>query len=391
MSPGVLILDANQRSALAATRSLGAYGSHVFTADTTVHTLAGRSKFSSASLLYPNPADAPLEFLSAINNMVRRHGIDIVMPMTDLSTMLLIQCPEALPLSTRLACAPATAYEALTVKSDLIETARQLGVPTPTTTIIRHREDLLESSRMMGFPVVLKPSRSRYLHNGRIYATQVSIITSKPELNLAINSATWLDHIPGMLQQFITGIGAGIFALGDGEKVVAWFAHRRLREKPPSGGVSVLCQSVATDPLIKDYSARLLQSAGWFGPAMVEYKIASDGTPYLMEVNGRFWGSLQLSIDSGVDFPKLLVELLNGIRPAPNEDYVLGRRLRWLLGDIDNLLIQLKNEPVGGSRMRVIKDFLWTFFDGASRQEVFRWSDPRPAIHEFRQWFGALR
>ena len=41
---------------------------------------------------------------------------------------------------------------------------------------------------------------------------------------------------------------------------------------------------------------------------MVEYKRdSSTGQPYLMEVNGRFWGSLQLAIDSGVDFPRILV------------------------------------------------------------------------------------
>jgi len=392
VSPRVLILDANQRSALAATRSLGALGADVFTADTTVQTLAGTSKFSSASLLYPNPAETPLEFLSAISSMTRQHSIDIVMPMTDLSTMLLVQCPEPLPSSVKLACAPAAAYEALTVKSDLIERAKQLGIPTPTTTTIRTREDLREFSLEQKFPFVLKPSRSRYFHDGRIYATQVSIIPSPRELDAIVNSSDWLDHIPGMLQQFIPGTGAGIFALGDGEKVVAWFAHRRLREKPPSGGVSVLCQSMAADPLIKDYSARLLQSTNWFGPAMVEYRIAPDGTPYLMEVNGRFWGSLQLSIDSGMDFPKLLVQLLNGIKLPQSESYVLGRRLRWLLGDIDNLLLQFKNGPLtDGSRIKAIGDFLWTFFDRASRQEIFRWSDARPAIYEMRQWFRALR
>ena len=39
---------------------------------------------------------------------------------------------------------------------------------------------------------------------------------------------------------------------------------------------------------------------------MMEYKQdRRTGTPLLMEVNGRFWGSLQLAIDAGVDFPYL--------------------------------------------------------------------------------------
>jgi len=43
---------------------------------------------------------------------------------------------------------------------------------------------------------------------------------------------------------------------------------------------------------------------------MVEFRVdARDGTAKLMEVNPRFWGSLQLSILSGADFPYLLYNL----------------------------------------------------------------------------------
>jgi hypothetical protein len=36
---------------------------------------------------------------------------------------------------------------------------------------------------------------------------------------------------------------------------------------------------------------------------MVEFKDDGVNPPCLMEINGRFWGSLQLAIDAGVDFP----------------------------------------------------------------------------------------
>jgi len=40
-----------------------------------------------------------------------------------------------------------------------------------------------------------------------------------------------------------------------------------------------------------DYAVRVAQSADWHGIAMVEFKIARQSQiPYLMEVNGRFWG-----------------------------------------------------------------------------------------------------
>ena len=108
-----------------------------------------------------------------------------------------------------------------------------------------------------------------------------------------------------LLQERIEGPGVGVFVCCDRGEPVALFAHRRLREKPPSGGVSVLCESAAARSDRRATSAtRLLQALDWRGVAMVEFKRdLRDGSLRLMEINGRFWGSLQLAIDAGVEFP----------------------------------------------------------------------------------------
>src|SRR6185436_4020752 len=101
---------------------------------------------------------------------------------------------------------------------------------------------------------------------------------------------------PLLIQERIIGPGVGVFVCCDGSDVLATFAHRRIREKPPSGGVSVLCESAAVDPIAKEHAIALLRAMQWRGVAMVEFKQNdSDGTLRLMEINGRFWGSLQLA------------------------------------------------------------------------------------------------
>ena len=91
------------------------------------------------------------------------------------------------------------------------------------------------------------------------------------------------------------------------------FAHTRIREKPPTGGVSVYRESVPLRDDVRAYSERILGRFNWSGVAMVEFREdRATGIPYLMEVNGRFWGSLQLAIDAGVDFPAMLVQLALG-------------------------------------------------------------------------------
>jgi predicted ATP-grasp superfamily ATP-dependent carboligase len=70
---------------------------------------------------------------------------------------------------------------------------------------------------------------------------------------------------------------------------------------------------------------------------MVEFIVSDDGTRYLMEINTLFWGSLQLAVDAGVDFLSLLYQLACGQQPEPVKTYRTGRRLRWLLGDLEKL------------------------------------------------------
>jgi predicted ATP-grasp superfamily ATP-dependent carboligase len=123
---------------------------------------------------------------------------------------------------------------------------------------------------------------------------------------------------------------------------------------------------------------------------MVEYRIAPDGRAFLMEVNGRFWGSLQLAVDAGVNFPLLLLRLAQGQELPLQGDYQTQRRLRWLLGDVDNLLLQLKGQVQQGSRWRSLKCFANTFFDAQCRQEILRSDDRQPALREASQWLRAL-
>ncbi|MBE9571532.1 MAG: ATP-grasp domain-containing protein [Proteobacteria bacterium] len=125
--------------------------------------------------------------------------------------------------------------------------------------------------------------------------------------------------------------------------VFARFAHQRIREKPPGGGVSVLCQSISPPREALEAATSLMKSLGWFGPAMVEFKWdRRDNKPKLMEVNGRFWGSLQLAISSGIDFPYLLYCLASGEKINRPSNYKVCVRSRWELGDLDHLLIRLR-------------------------------------------------
>jgi len=127
---------------------------------------------------------------------------------------------------------------------------------------------------------------------------------------------------------------------------------------------------------------------------MVEFKLdRRDGQAKLMEVNGRFWGSLQLAIDSGLNFPLLLYRLATGENVPAQLVYKAGVKSRWFLGDLDHLLIRLSS-PYGVdglhhaevSKLRACLNFL-KFYEPNLRYEVTRLDDPRPGWFEVKSYF----
>jgi predicted ATP-grasp superfamily ATP-dependent carboligase len=156
----------------------------------------------------------------------------------------------------------------------------------------------------------------------------------------------------------------------------------------------VHAKAVSLDAELLGRSERLLDAFGWNGVAMIEYKLdAPTGTPYLMEINGRFWGSLQLAIDSGVDFPALLVACALGEEVEPVTSYRVGTEGRWWWGEIDHVLTrfrrsdrQLSLPPDAPTRGAAARDFLnrWGRHQGDA---VLRLADPMPFLYESIRWF----
>jgi hypothetical protein len=127
---------------------------------------------------------------------------------------------------------------------------------------------------------------------------------------------------------------------------------------------------------------------------MLEFKTdGRTGRPYLMEINGRLWGSLQLAIDAGVDFPALLVGCALGERRA-RPSYRVGVRNRWWWGDVDHLLTRLRRSDSELSmpaeappRWQVVREFFKVWRPN-ERNEVLRFDDPLPFVRETIDWFS---
>jgi len=393
----VLVTDAEQRSSLAVIRSLGRAGHQVFACSPAARPLGGASRHCRACHGVPDPLDDSTGFVEGVARIVDSEAIQVVLPMTDVSAPLVLSLRRTHP-ETVIPFPELADYEAVSDKENLMRAAAEIGIPVPPQAVLRS-PDCQDNgvAKGIGIPLVLKPARSAVSTPGGRVKFGVTVVTEEGRLNEAI-AAYPEEAYPLLVQRRIIGPGLGVFLLAWGGRTLAAFAHRRIREKPPTGGVSAYRESVAVAPDLRDYSERLLERFHWRGVAMVEFKQdAATGTPYLMEINGRFWGSLQLAIDSGVDFPEMLLRAALGEACEPVLGFTEGVRSRWLWGDVDHLLWMLKTpqkvravHPDLPGRLGAICRFLVPWRPG-DRFEVLRLTDPRPFLRESVNWFRGVQ
>jgi len=385
------VTDGDERPALAIARSLGRRGISVLVGAERPVSLASSSRYCDRHVTYPSPYRSPAAFDWFVQDLVERERVDLVVPVSDVTTHLVARREEALRPRAAIAAPPFHAFDLVSNKWTLLQRAAQLGIPIPRTHFVDGLAGLQAQLGRIDYPAVVKPARSRMRTDGGWLAGSVQYAHNESDLLRLYRESGHLTAYPSLIQECVVGSGIGVFVLCDRGRLLTAFAHRRLREKPPSGGVSVLCESVAVDAELCRQAMRLLGPLGWHGVAMVEFKEdRRTGTPVLMEINGRFWGSLQLAIDAGVDFPFLSAQLALGERPDVPPIYKVGVRSRWLLGDVDHLLIRLRHSDrdlpdTAPSKLRTFVDFLKLAAPNL-RYDVWRRDDPRPAFHELRQY-----
>ena len=384
----ILLPDGDERSSLAAARSLCAAGHQVLVASTSRWDLAANARGVEAVPIGITAGRDPGRFAAIILALAEHRAVDLLLPVTDASVEALLARARDLPRGVRLPFPTLTTWRAATDKDGVLALAEASGLGIPDTRRIPSPTDTLVLPDPAFFPAVLKPHRS-VVAGAASSGTphRVVPVADRDECVRALRQMP-ASAYPVLVQREVRGPGEGLFLLRWNGRIVAAFAHRRLREKPPWGGVSVYRESIALPPALLAAGTALLERLDWQGVAMIEckYDLAMN-RHILMEINGRLWGSLQLAIDAGVDFPRLLVECATGPLPVPVTEYRVGVRSRWFWGDVDHLYLRLRHGP---GRLAALAAFL-RHRPGQDREEIWRWRDPRPFIVESVRRAGVRR
>ncbi len=362
----VFITNAEYKHTLAAVRSLGRRGIEVTTASSMKRCMSFDSKYCKSRAIYSNPKNE-LRFISDILNIVKREKYDVLLPIGFTTCMAISNYRERLEPYVKI---PIASYESMQIASDknkTIKFAAENNVPIPQTIYPESIKDVEDISNSIKYPVVIKAPEE---------SGSVKYANSEQEL-ITLYKKVYRSHTPRIdsgklpqIQEYIPGEGYGFFALFNHGEPRAIFAHKRLHEYPPTGGPSTMAQSVY-DPNINVLGLKLLKALEWHGVAMVEFKKdARDNTFKLIEINPKFWGSLDLAIASGVDFPYLACNMCINGDIEPVFEYNQNVSYRWVFPD---LMYSLANNS--------LKEYITDFFNKNIVDDLYL-EDIRPSAFQ---------
>jgi len=368
MNSEVFITDGHWRKSLAAVRALGRRGIGVTVGESTRLATAAFSRYCHQAVVYPSPLLRPTEFVDYLRKELSRHPYQMLLPMEDETMDLISQHHSEFSRWTYLPIVSVEKLDFARRKDKVLQLAKSNGIPIPKTWFIEDITQLNELKDTLPYPLVIKP---------RMSSGAVGIAYPKNPGELMSQYMSVHRHFPyPMIQELIPHEGPGYgasFLFDERGNVKASFVHKRLREYPVTGGASTLRESARYDD-IRDMALTLLKKLDWFGVAMVEFKLdPRDGIPKLMEVNPRFWGSLHLAVEAGVNFPYLLYRMSRGEKFKPVEHYETGKQCRWMLpGDI---LHFIKNPR----RASLMPEY-FHFWNKNTAYDILSLKDPMPVL-----------
>jgi predicted ATP-grasp superfamily ATP-dependent carboligase len=351
--PRVFVTDGSYPNGLAAVRALNQDGFRVTAGEragtSLARTISFWSRHCAERFHYPDPRDRPNACVSALDDHFRDHNYDAAIPVGLDMVELFVRHRDAFRVPLMLP--PCDSFSVAADKRLTFEHAASIGMPIPRTVPAERWRDL-------ELPVVFKHPRT-----GVVIAHSPDAATQFTEqLGSRIG-----DHV---VQEYIPGEnGFGYFGFFQHGRECGYFLHERLMQFPKEGGPSVVARSIRNSRL-RELGRSLLESLCWHGIAMVEFKRSDRNHQfYLMEINPKLWGSLDLAIQSGCNFPAWIARSLMGDKMPSTDMYREGVTYQWVI-------------PNGIKCFLRYRDFRVSFLRNLASPSVrtdLRWLDPLPA------------
>jgi len=330
-SPGsrraLIVGDGAARGALAAARALAAAGWTVGVGSPAPDGLAAASRAARARHRIPAPGAGLGAFADAVAAAVERERYDVVFGSGDAEVLALsllrARFRTVVPHAPHESVVRALDKLALTAAAQTAGLAVPRTWATPEEAADEHAGPVWVKARVHGPPDPPGvPARvvMELAPHPRAAARRVA------EIAAFGGEAMLQEVVAGRLLSFATVVD------GSGSPVAA-VQQAADATWPPRAGVAARGHTEPVDARLMARVVDLLSELGWFGLAQLQFMVGADGEPRVIDLNGRFYGSLALAAGAGVNLPATWAALATG-GAAPPPATPRAARYQWLEGDL---------------------------------------------------------
>lgn len=330
------------------------------------------------------------EWTAEVTKLLIDQQYDLVIPCDERALLPLMDIKKSLNITTIFALPEPQDLEPLFNKVETRLTGQSCDIPVALGNVLQLSDHTFEQlQQTYGLPFVLKPTQS-YDEDELNKRQSVKIAHSEQDLIdfIAINGAQ-----PCLVESYFPGYGIGVSILANKGKVKAAFAHARVAE-PETGGGSSYRKAIPLDPAMLYACQKFCMKLKYTGVGMFEFKYNPENKDWiLIEINARFWGSLPLAVNAGINFPSMYAEILLGFKPLDKLTYNLKAYSRSFTNDIYAMKSEFDSTKLKkgtGSALLVLGKRLFglsRILTGNDYIDSFKWFDQRPFWHEFYELF----
>lgn len=260
------------------------------------------------------------------------------------------------------------------------ELLKSLGIRVPLTFFAKNKNELVEIAKKLKGKAIVKYPDS-YNSNGlvKFKGDEDKMISDY----IRIFGFDYMEDNFPLIQQVINGQLHDSTAFSVNGNTVAVLSQKRLMTSWLHGGGGII-NITTNENKIKNYTRLILKEISWNGHIEIDWiKDSVTGDFYFIEINPKFWGTTQLTISAGYDFPFWNILMINEKEIKVTDNYHVGLKFRWLEDEI----VTIAKYSKGWEHLKNWFIFFIRFFSFKTKTSIYL-SDIKPFIGVFKLNFS---
>lgn len=265
----------------------------------------------SKSYLMPYPSLGIDELLTRLREIKTKENIMMIIPCLDLELPLYIKYQKEIQLLGIKVLLPTQENFELRNKNKLSKLALDFGVEHPETYELFSLDELEKMTSKLSYPLMIK---GNYHHAYKVNNDE----DAKEKAYKVLQE--WGQPI--LVQELILGEELNFIGLGDGEGSLTGGMSIKKLSTTEIGKIWTGV-SIKHDKL-RQFAEDFVKKTGWKGAFELEC-ISHEGKLYLIEINPRFPSWTYFATAMGINLPKQLVQMAEGLSVKSQFEYDTGK------------------------------------------------------------------